>query len=108
LTYQRYCSKSIDDQLYHHRIKVAAVSNVAATVGGAVGAGIGAAVAFWLTGGIGTMWGAAIGSFIGAAATSLTVDYLMDKTSHSLVAYEALPEIKVEKKEAYEKSMDFF
>ena len=65
------------------------MSNAAGVIGGSTGAFIGCFIGNLITPGVGGYVGSMIGGFISSAASSISVDYLMDPQSYTLEKYES-------------------
>ena len=78
LTWQRYgADERISDETYKHRVATSFFSNGASYLGGCAGAGIGCLIGNLFCPGVGGYYGSMIGSLIGGAAASMTVEYFM-------------------------------
>lgn len=88
LTYQRFCSKTIDHETFKRRVASSLASNLAGMVGQSLGAAIGCFIGNLVTPGLGGYLGSLIGGFAGGVSSSVGTDYLMDGSSYTVELYE--------------------
>lgn len=101
LSYQRFLSKTLTDDLFKTKIKASFLSNVAGVVGGSVGAAIGAFLGNLIAPGIGGYVGSLIGGFFVSAGSALAVDYMIDSSSYTIAKFEAENVPDIDKHRSY-------
>jgi hypothetical protein len=101
LTYQRFMSKSITDEMFKTKIKASFLSNVAGVAGGSLGAGIGAFLGNLIAPGIGGYVGSLIGGFFLSEGAAFGVDYMIDSSSYTIASFEAENVTDAEKHKSY-------
>jgi outer membrane lipoprotein SlyB len=78
ISYQRFISRSMNDETFRRRAKAIFASNVVGVFGGSLGAAIGNLLGNIVAPGIGGYVGSIIGGTLLGVSSSLITDYLID------------------------------